>query len=127
MTRPYVDLGCASALYGHLDFGHPFQPAGEVPVVLAQELHAGREEDGADDSGVDEDGGGEAEAKLLEGDVAGEGEDDGDGAHDGGGVADGAGRGLDADGDGLIVRLAVLVGLIDTAHADHVVVHREPE
>jgi hypothetical protein len=63
---------------GALD-GEVGEPAGEVPVGVAEQGHGGGDEEGADDGGVEEDGDGQAEARLLEGDqfAGGEaGEDD---------------------------------------------------
>ena len=45
--------------------GQPVEPAGQVPVPVAEQFHRCRQQDGADDGGVDEDGGGEAKAGFL--------------------------------------------------------------
>jgi hypothetical protein len=42
-----------------LELGQPAQALGQVPIVLAEQLHRGRQHDRADDRGVDQDGGGE--------------------------------------------------------------------
>ena len=48
-----------------LELRQPAEALGQVPVALAEELHGGREQDGADDRGVDQDRGGEPDADLL--------------------------------------------------------------
>ena len=48
----------------------PAKPAGQVPVVLAQDDHARGHEQAADDRGVEDDGDGQADAELLDGGVA---------------------------------------------------------
>ena len=48
----------------------PVQPCGQPPVGWPEQVHHGWHEDGADDVGVDEDGGGETEADLLDGHLA---------------------------------------------------------
>ncbi len=63
------------------------QRCGGPPVALTQHLHGGGHEEGPDDGGVDEDGDGEADAELLDGqDLAGGevGEDDDDEERGGG-------------------------------------------
>src|SRR5215216_2408220 len=81
----------------------PAEPAGQVPVAVAEEGHAGRNEDGADDGGVEEDRDGQAEAELLEEDelTAGKGGEDDD--HDRGGTGDDPRRRSQSGRDGLAV------------------------
>ena len=47
-------------------FGQPLEPARQVPVGLAEQLHRGRQEHAADERGVDQDGERETDAHLLE-------------------------------------------------------------
>src|SRR5689334_22619447 len=44
----------------------PLEPAGQVPVPVAQELHRRRQQDAAHQSGIEEDRNREADAELLE-------------------------------------------------------------
>src|SRR5262249_20094752 len=50
--------------------GEPLEPAGEVPVPVAEQLHGGGEEDSADDGRVDEDGRREAHSGLFDVELA---------------------------------------------------------
>src|SRR5918997_805536 len=63
------------------DLGQPVEALGQVPVLLAQELHRRREEDGPDQRGVEQDRDGQADAHLLELDRAEAGEDGEHGHH----------------------------------------------
>ena len=45
----------------------PVQPRGQPPVRPPEHVHHGRNQDRAGDVGIDEDGGGETEAYLLDG------------------------------------------------------------
>ena len=46
--------------------GQPAELARQVPVLVAEQLHRGREQDRPDQRGVDEDRHGEADAELLD-------------------------------------------------------------
>src|SRR4051794_13763278 len=48
------------------DPGQPVQAPGQPPVVLAEELHGGRQKHAADERRVEQDGEGQADAQLLE-------------------------------------------------------------
>ena len=45
--------------------GQPLEPAGQVPVPLAEQLHRRRQQHAADDRGVEEDGDREADARSA--------------------------------------------------------------
>ena len=103
------------------------QRRGRPPVALAEQLHGGGHEERPDDGGVDEDGDGEPDAELLDGeDLAGgeAGEDDDDEERGGG---DDAAAALQADGDGEVAVAGLVVHLLDAREQEDLVVHREPE
>src|SRR6201992_2073428 len=67
------DLVAGLEVFGAFDADageDPAEPAGQVPGVLAQHDHPGRDEQAADDGGVQDDGDGQADAELLDGRVA---------------------------------------------------------
>ena len=89
------------------------QRCGGPPVAFAEELHGGGHEEGADDGGVDEDGDGEPDAELFDGQdfTGGEaGEDDDD---EEGGGGDDTSAALQADGDGEVAVAGLVVHLFD--------------
>ena len=99
----------------------------QVPVPLPQQTHRGRQEDGPDDRGVEEDGHGEAQAKLADDDQA-EGHEDGeDHDHDGRRAGDRAGRLGDAPSHRAMGVQAAVVPLLDPREDEHLVVHRQAE
>src|SRR3954468_6004996 len=109
------------------DAGEPLQPAGQVPVPVAEQRHRRGQQDAADDGGVDQDGDGEPESHLLEveeaeGDEAREHAD-----HHRGGAGHGPGGGRDPLPDGLVGAHAAVMELADPREDEDVVVHREPE
>ena len=110
-----------------VDLGDPAQPGGEVPVPVAEELHARRDEHGADDRGVDEEGDGDAEAHLLEHDQVAGGEAAEDGDDDQRGAGDQPRGRADAEGDSTRGVTGLRVALLDPAQQEHLVVHREAE
>ena len=110
-----------------LELRQPAQALGQVPVALAEQLHRGRQQDGADDRRVDQDRGGEADADLLGQLVAGEREGAEDRDHHERGAGHDAGRALDAVGDRVVVAHAAVHGFADAAEDEHVVVHRQAE
>ena len=81
----------------------------------------------ADDRGVDQDRGGEADADLLRHLIRAEREGAEHGDHHERGAGDDARGRLDAVGDGVVVAHAAVDGLADAAEDEHVVVHREAE
>src|SRR5919197_2792681 len=85
-----------------LELRQPAEALGQVPVALAEELHGGRQQDGADDRGVDQDRGGKPDADLLGELVAAEGEGAEDGDHHEGGARDDAGGAPEAVGDRVV-------------------------
>ena len=89
------------------------QRCGGPPVAFAEELHGGGHEEGADDGGVDEDGDGEPDAELLDGQdfPGGEAGEDDDDEERGGG--DDAAAALQADGDGEVTVAGLVVHLLD--------------
>src|SRR5215831_7776644 len=99
----------------------------QVPVPVAEQCHGGGQQDAADDGGVDEDGGGHADAEHLEGDVQQGGEDGEHGHHDHRGAGDHAGAAGDAAGDGAGGGGAAVPPFADVPEDEHVVVHRQPE
>src|ERR671919_1729436 len=105
----------------------PLEPAREVPVPVAEELHRRRQEYGADDGGVDEYGGGESDPELLEEEHRERGEDREHADHDDSRAGDNAGRRLDPVRDRGVGREATVVALPDAAEDEDVVVHREAE
>src|SRR4051794_23164896 len=57
--------GGGDRLAGVLELRQPTQPVRQVPVPVAEELHRRGQQHRADDRGVDQDGGREADAHLL--------------------------------------------------------------
>src|SRR6266487_4311827 len=78
----------------------PAQPAGQVPAPVPQHGHGRRHQDAADDGGVDQNGGGQADAEHLQLEHVQRGEDGEDRHHDDGGTGDNAGAAGDAASDG---------------------------
>ena len=110
-----------------LELRQPAQALGQVPVARAEQLHRGRQQDGADDRRVDQDRGGEADADLLGQLIAGERERAEYRDHHERRARHDAGGALDAVGDRVVVAHAAVHGLADPADDEHVVVHREAE
>ncbi len=73
------------------DIGQPFQPLGEVLVLVTQQFHARRYEHHADDGGVQNHRNREAEAHLLEHGERSQGESAENGHHDLGSAGDDGG------------------------------------
>ena len=87
----------------------------------------GGHEQRAHEGGVDDDGDGQADAELLDGEhlaggEAGEHHDD-----ERGGRGDDPPGALEADGDGEVVVAGLVVHLLDAGEQEHLVVHRQPE
>ena len=93
-------LGCAGGLVG--DAWQPAEPARQVPVPVAEQLHRRRQQHAADDRGVDQDRRRQAHAHLLELDRRQRGEDREHRDHHRGRAGHHAGGGLDAAGDRLV-------------------------
>ena len=89
------------------------QRCGRPPVAFAEELHRGGHEERADDGGVDEDGDGEPDAELLDGEdfPGGEAGEDDDDEERGGG--DDAAAALQSDGDGKVTVAGLVVHFLD--------------
>ena len=89
------------------------QWCGRPPVAFAEEFHGGGHEEHADNGGVDEDGDGEPDAELLDGEdfSGGEAGEDDDDEDCGGG--DDAAAALEADGDGEVVVAGFVVHFLD--------------
>ena len=103
------------------------QRRGRPPVALAQQLHGRRHEQRAHERGVDDDGDGQADTELLDGeDLAGgePGEDHDDERRCRG---DDPPRALQAHGDGEVVVAGLVVHLLDAGEQEHLVVHRQAE
>ncbi len=78
----------------------PVEPAGQPPVGAAEQMHEGGDQEGAQDEGVESNGGGEGHAEHRDDAVAAEHEGEEDRDHDdGGGVDHPAGLG-EPDPDG---------------------------
>src|SRR5581483_4206644 len=105
----------------------PFEPAREVPVALAEELHRGGHEHGSHHGRVDEHGDRQAEAHQLHHQQAERREQAEDRDHDHRGARHGAGRARDREPHRVVGRGAGVVQLLDAAQDEDVVVHREPE
>jgi hypothetical protein len=109
-----------------LQVGEPVQPARQVPVVLAKEVHGGRDEQQADERRVQREGDGDAEAHLLEGDELAGGkasEDDDDDRRRPGDQARSR-RHPVHDRAWSVAGLAP--PLVDAAEQEHLVVHKSP-
>ena len=65
--RLICERRCCSGLSSLIDadLRQPLQPTGQVPVPVAEELHRRRQQDRADDRGVDEHSHAQAQAELL--------------------------------------------------------------
>ena len=103
------------------------EPAGEVPVAVAEEGHGGGDEQDADDGGVEEDGHGEGEAELGGWDGSGHAEGDEHDDHDERGVGDGPSGAGDAVGDGAAGVAGGFVAFADRGQQEQLVVHGEAE
>src|SRR5215207_6856574 len=103
------------------------EPARQPPGFLAEELHDRRDQDRADDHGVDEDGGGEPEAEEFDDAVVADHEGGEDGGHDRRGGGDHASGQGEAAGDRFGRVLLPLPLLVNPRHQEDLVVHREPE
>src|ERR687892_261438 len=107
--------------------GKPLEPARQVPVPLAEQLHRRRQQHGADDRGVDQDRRRQPDTELLEHQEREHPEDREDADHDDRGAGDDAGGRLDPVCDRLVHARAAVEGLPDPAEDEDVVVHREAE
>ena len=137
---PALRLPCAGLIGSRLGrrFGHglrlvlvqprqPLEPAGQVPVGLAEQLHRRRQEHRADDRRVEQDCGRKPDAELLEERHRKRSEDREDAHHDERGTRDDAGSGLDPLRDRLVHGRAAVEPLPDPADDEDVVVHRKAE
>jgi hypothetical protein len=108
---PLVRLGQAEGRA--ITLRRPAEPAGQVPVARAEQLHRGGQQDGTDDRRVEQHGHRQADAHLLELDhgQGREGEENED--HDHGGGGDDPGGGLDANRHGLVSLAGAVVTLPD--------------
>src|ERR1700735_1604989 len=81
---------CGGPGVGRLDLevGQPSEPSGQVPAAVAEEAQGAGEDDHADERGVEEKGGGDTEAHLLEHDELPAGEATEHGDDDEGGPGD---------------------------------------
>src|ERR1700689_2886419 len=103
------------------------EPAGQPPVRAAGQVHQGGDEEGAQEEGVEQDRGGQAEADLADDLLAGEDERAEYQDHDGGGGDDdAAGCGL-AGSDGLVVVAGGGPFLADAGDQEYLVVHGQAE
>ena len=100
---------------------------GQVPVPVAEQLHRRRQQHAADDRRVDQHGGGEADAHLLEVEERQGDEDREHADHHDRGAGHGPGGGRDPLPDGLVGAHPAVVELADPGEDEDVVVHREPE
>ena len=110
-----------------LQVRQPLEPLRQVPVPVAEQLHARRQEDRPDDGRVDQDRRGEPDPELLE-DHRLKGAEDGEHAdhHDRRARHDPR-RGLDPVRHRRLRVHAAVVALTDPAEDEDVVVHRQPE
>ena len=107
--------------------GSHSQPAGQVPVALAQQGHGRGQQDRAHDRGVDQDRHAEADAGLFDGHLRERGEDGEHRHHDRCRARDDARGRSHALPDRVLVGQPAIVQLLDTAEDEDVVVHRQPE
>src|SRR5580704_13711695 len=89
---------CGGPGVGRLDLevGHPPEPSGQVPAAVAEEAQGAGQDDHADERGVQEQGGGDTEAHLLEHDELSAGEAAEHDDDDEGGPSDDLGGGGDS-------------------------------
>ncbi len=109
------------------DARQPLEPARQVPVPLAEQLHHGRQQHRANDGRVDQDRRREAEAHLLDVDLVQRHEDREHRDHHERRARHRRRGALDARRDRLLRRHAAVDELLDPAEDEHVVVHREAE
>ena len=110
-----------------LDVREPLEPARQVPAAPVEQGERARQYDRADDRRVEQERDGDAEAHLLEhhelpGGEAGEDDDD-----DQRRTGDDPRRRRDAPTTASCVEPEAVVALLDPAHQEHLVVHRQPE
>src|SRR3954447_15124807 len=100
---------------------------GRPPVVLAEQPHRGRDEERPNQRGVDDDGNGQPDAQLLDGEhltgsEAGEDDDD-----EGSRRGDDASGTLQSHGDRQVVVARLVVHLLDAGQQEDLVVHGQAE
>src|SRR5580704_13355231 len=110
-----------------LEVGQPSEPSRQVPAAVAEEAQGAGENDHADERGIQQQSGGDAEAHLLEHDELPAGEAAEHHDDDKGGPGDDPGGGRDSVGDRLAGGAGLVIALLDPAHQEYLVVHGQGE